>query len=166
MKRKRASADGGGLGWRGWRGPCALAGLAWFLSPALAGCEANECRAASALVLAVDAYRRAPLRYAEQSAGALERTPCEPAATCNAKAVCLRSAYATREGMTLLGEVERGLRASDAAPQAGVVLTREQLDLKAVRAQAALLEGKNALTECDTEVLALRRRYNLPQRRF
>jgi hypothetical protein len=135
----------------------------------LGACASDKRGQASKLVLAIDAYRRAPLIASSQSVMDLSALECDPDTSCVAKRACERSSTPSRRAVTLMDELGYALRANiddSGGASAFSASERARLEALATEAQAAFAAGKNALEACDHEVLALRRLYNLPPRAF
>lgn len=125
------------------------------------GCTAGGKQEAAQVAEAMDRFRKADNPSKPSTIEALRGVKCTAADVCQARDACLASAEATVKALRLKSEVEQGLGGIEKG-----TLPRESAEAKALpakldEAEGLLKEGFAALPQCDDQVMALKRKYQL-----
>jgi hypothetical protein len=132
----------------------------YILLVVLAACTSAKGEA-SAVVGAVDAFRRAANADKVARAGALEGAQCSDAEVCAARDACLASTRPTVDGLRLKAQVETALADLDAGKISTAEAAGQGLAQKLDDAAHDLAEGHAKLPACDVKIVGLRMKYGL-----
>ena len=131
------------------------------LAVILSACTSGAKQEAAQVVEAVERFRKADNAAKPSTVETLRAVKCSAADVCRARDACLASAEATAKALRLKSEVEQGLSAieKDAMPRDAP--EARALPAKLDEAESLLKEGFTALPQCDDQVMALKRKYQI-----
>lgn len=127
-----------------------------ILSGAVAACNGAPKRETTALVNAVDFFRRADAAGRAERARAIADLPCTEARVCEAKGICLAAVEPTARALALKDEVAArvaDLEQKRLAPDAPEV---QDLPAKLDEATHLLQAGRAKMAECEAKLADLR----------
>lgn len=134
-----------------------------FLAAALIlpACSTGARQEAAQVVEAMDRFRKADNAAKPSTVETLRAVKCSAADVCKARDACLASAEATSKALKLKSEVAQGLTAieTDAMPRSAP--EARALPAKLDEAESLLKEGFAALPQCDDQLMALKRKYQI-----
>ena len=131
---------------------------------ALAACAHDAAKAeATALVSAVDAYRRAGNPDKPNAALAVRAVACSDAQVCDAKAACLAAIDPGANGLALSAEVESALQALEAQRLSPDGAVARELPRKAKEAEVLLARGHDAMPACEQKILIVRIKHDVDE---
>jgi hypothetical protein len=138
---------------------CALVAVA-ASGMASVACSSAK-REASALVAAVDAFRRAENVDKPARARAVEDAVCTDSEVCDVRASCVASTAPTAKGLARKAEVEAALADLSSGKLTKDEAQSRDLAGKLDEASRLLDEGHRALPVCDQKIAGLRLKYGL-----
>jgi hypothetical protein len=137
-----------------------LAGTTLALAT-LTACDSAERRDAETVVAAITRFRAADNASTPAMVDALKATPCSAPDSCKTRDDCLASGEPTAQALRLKADVEKNISAIEKGKLAKDSPEAQELPKKLDDAEKLLNKGRDALTKCDEDVQALKRKHRL-----